>query len=156
MSRIEYPEADDTASFLRACAFGANTERHLKGKNGQAALKDLEAALLALPEKKLAYSKFVVRHGDADDVGEVCALGALALKRLMDKGMTRADAIKQLEEKGPKETHGWEGVCQSAAFLDVKKNFAWEVIEQNDECGGPTPEERYKRVLEWVQKAIIR
>jgi hypothetical protein len=155
MSRIEYGEADDTASFLRCCAFSANTERHLNGKKGQAALKELEAALLALPEKRLESSRFVVVDGEKSE-GSVCALGALALKRLMDTGLSRKEAMKKLDESGPRETHGWEGVQETAKFLNVKDNFAWEVIEQNDECGGPTCEERYERVLEWVQKRIVR
>jgi len=156
MSRICYVEADDTESFLRACAFDANTKRHLAGKKGQEALLELEAALLALPEKRLEYSKFAIQHGDADDIGGVCALGAVALKRLMDKGMSRAQAIRKVREEGPGHTEGWDGIMNSAAYLGCKTNFAWAVIEQNDEIGGPTSEKRYERVLEWVRKLIVR
>lgn len=155
MSRISYNEPEDDADFLRVCAFEANTKRHLKGKKGQAALKELEAALIALPEKRLVYSKFVVRHGEADDIGEVCALGALALKRCMDKGLTRSEAIKKIEQDGPDpDDEGWGATENTAEYLKVKVNFAWEVMERNDEYGGPTPEERYKRVLAWVREQI--
>lgn len=161
MSRIEYNDPDCVEDELRMYAFGANTERHLKGKKGQLALKELEAALLALPEKRLEYSKFVVRHGEADDVGAVCALGAVALKRCMDSGMSRAEAIKKLEmevtefDEEAGDSH-WENVQRTAGYMGCKVNFAWAVIEANDEGGRPTPEGRYKRVLEWCQQQIIR
>lgn len=160
MSRIDYVDCDDNADFLRACAFSANTQRHLKGEKGQKALKELEAALLALPEKKLIYSKFVVKDGDDNPDGAVCALGAMALKRLMDKGMTRAEAISNLDETGPSDDVDsvWEELKSTAQFMKLKMNFVWEVVEQNDEqCAKNTSaEDRYKHVLAWVQERIVR
>lgn len=160
MSRIDYVDCDDNADFLRACAFEANTERHLKGEKGQKALRELEAALLALPEKKLLYSEFVVREEGKDEEGAVCALGAVALKRRMDKGMTRAQALKEIKEKGPLHDgdHPWTGIKKTAEFMDLKVNFVWEVVEKNDEeCSrNCKPEDRYQHVLEWVQKRIAR
>lgn len=157
MSRIDYCEPDDTRSFLRACAYGANTERHLKGKKGQAALLELEAALLALPEKALQYSRFVVIPEKEGDQGSVCALGAVALKRKMDKGLGRQEALRTIN----KEFHCHEDdssleVGDTAKYMNYVHNFAWAVIEQNDEYGGRTPEECYKRVLKWCQNSIIR
>lgn len=163
MSRIDYVDCDDNESFLRACAFSANTERHLKGEKGQKALKELEEALLALPEKKLIYFNFVTRKSILDEVGEVCALGAVALKRRMDKGMTRAQAIRDMEEKAPEgpdyiKVSAWESIEETSEFLKLKPNFVWSVVEQNDEqCGNKvSPEDRYRHVLEWVQKRIAR
>lgn len=160
MSRIDYADCDDNADFLRACAFSANTEKHLKGEKGQKALKELEAALLELPEKKLIRSRFMVKENEKDEVGAVCALGALALKRRLDKGMTRAQAVQELDLTGPSEDEysKWQELKNTADFLKLKMNFVWEVVEKNDEDCGPTwkPEDRYKHVLEWVQKRITR
>ena len=161
MSRLSINECDDQASFLRACAWEANTNRHLAGKLGQKALRELEAALLALPEKALTANRFIRLHGPADDVGEVCALGALALKRRIDAGESRAEAVKKIAEdwKGDAqdeaESEG-SGDEEAAYYLNLKRVFAWAIIDQNEEAGphDQTPEDRYRRVLAWVQKRI--
>lgn len=161
MSRIEEYEPDDIEDELRCWSFQNNTERHLKGKKGQAMLRELEAALLALPEKRLEYSRFVVRHGEE---GGVCALGALALKRKMDQGLSRADAMKKLSEDAEKneldmdeeyDSAEWSRIERTADYLQCKVNFAFAVIVENDEWG-PTndAEERYRRLLEWCRRKI--
>ena len=50
MSRIEEGDYDDTASFLRGCAFSANCDRAVEGRKGQRILLELEEALLAMPD----------------------------------------------------------------------------------------------------------
>ena len=70
MGRITYSEDDDFNN--QGLMWMANQERSIKGRKGQAALRELEAALLALPEKRLI-------SGELENaVGEVCAVGALA------------------------------------------------------------------------------
>lgn len=49
-----------------------NCQRSIAGKAGQKALRALEAALVALPEKRL------IREQLEDAAGNVCAIGALA------------------------------------------------------------------------------
>src|ERR1043166_9367326 len=68
--RIQF--ADEEAFPNAAFLFEANRERSLKSRGGQAALRRLEAALLALPEKKLVAD--VIENAE----GMVCGLGALA------------------------------------------------------------------------------
>ncbi len=70
MSRISYSDEEDVPG--QFALFQANCRRSLQGKAGQIALRELEAALLALPDKRLIAEKLI----DAD--GEVCAIGALA------------------------------------------------------------------------------
>lgn len=160
MSRIEYVDADSQEQWLRMCAFEANTERHLKGKKGQAVLRELEAALLALPEKKLLEGTFIVTPDADNPQGGVCAMGCLLLKRKMDKGLTRQEALREIDEEAPTDVldedyGGWEVIKQTAQYMNCKINFVWEVVEQNDEFGGRTPEQRYARVLEWVRSQIL-
>ena len=94
MSRIEEGDCDDNASFLRSCAFTANAKRALKGKKGQAVLKELHEALCAMPEKRLISSVFaditVAPKGDGKSLyqrisGEVCTMGCLLVHRKMTK-----------------------------------------------------------------------
>jgi hypothetical protein len=143
----------------------ANCQRSLRGKAGQAALRELEAALLALPEKRLIAGR--LQDGD----GQVCALGALA--RYKNHTMPISydeDAWWEGEdEDGSMEDFGVE--------LGMPRLVAWKVVELNDvqidghcvAAAGPsrpgrrepfafvpfTPEERYDKVLAWVRRQIV-
>lgn len=157
MSRFDcLSEPDDDASFLRACGFWANVRRHIAGKAGRKLLLELEAALLALPEKRLERSTFARKYGAADDLGGVCALGALALARMTGCGIPRREAIdKMVAHFGDADDQeGWTSVEESAHYLGVKEHFTAAVIEQNDEYGGPTPEATYQHVLAWVRRRL--
>lgn len=130
----------------------------LRGKRGQAVLKELEAALLALPEKKLL-------NGKLSSNGGVCAIGALALKRRMDAGEARDAALRWMEEQvDPEDCEGWGE--QTTAFakqhLKIVKVLAYKISFENDEGRGEynhghreTEEERFERVLKWVRAQQI-
>lgn len=170
MSRIDDGwEPEDTADFLRACAFGANMERAVAGKKGQKFLRELEAALLALPEKKLCYGSLadfkieyplqalgdpIPERGKHIATGEVCALGAVALAREMAKGRDRAAVLQELaDDEDPDETC-WEKTENAAHYLGICHPLAFKIIEMNDEFGGRSDEERYERMLAWVRRNI--
>lgn len=91
----------------------ANVERAISGKKGQRALRDLEEALLALPEKKL-----ISGHLALD--GQVCTMGALALKKKVDAGEDREEVLRALADKIPtsclkcyhsQRVHNGDGDC---------------------------------------------
>jgi len=96
----------------------ANVERAVKGRHGQRDLRTLEAALEALPEKRLIQGRLVSRKG------EVCAVAALVAHRRAEKGESR-DAV--LAEMGSLVTvycdhcqhteaeHDPDGSCRSCA-----------------------------------------
>ena len=66
--RISYSDEEDyTGQFD---LWQANCERSLRGKQGQVELKELRAALLDLPDKRLLYELL------EDDEGGVCVIGA--------------------------------------------------------------------------------
>lgn len=132
--RINYCEEDFPGQFG---LWQANCTRSLKSKRGQASLLELEAALLALPTKRLI-------AGELDDGDDCCAVGALA----RFKGITpNADAEYEMEEVGvecglPKLV-AWKVV----EFNDVHMDRKWNGLKSREY----TPEERYDALLKWVQ-----
>lgn len=166
MSRISFSDDEDYPGQFGL--FQANCHRSLHGKAGQAALRELESALLAMPVKELHASVFV------EESGAVCALGALAVHRKVQSGMSRVEALAVCADMDPdlSQEHGEE--------LGFPKLAAWKVVWENDEahsfdyetCEGPLPadrswhysgyslrvnvsaEQRWHRVLAWVQKHL--
>lgn len=141
----------------------ANCQRSMRGKLGQRELRELEAALLALPEKRLIHGSLT------DEDGGVCAIACYA----KHKGI---DVSKFDPEYGSDEV----GIAGGMPRL-----VAWKVVALNDieiddyfvTAEGPTmplwpherahyrnqgvrqrmtytPEERYLKVLSWVQEAL--
>lgn len=155
--RIGYSEDEEYPGQFNL--WQANCYRSLQGKAGQAALRELEAALIALPTKRLIAGK-LVEHGD------VCAIGALALH----KGATE-EGLEQHDEEY------MEGVGME---YGLPKLVAWKVVEANDidneeyslYAPGPnanhfygyvpgyslrvevTPEQRYDSMLKWVRSML--
>jgi len=155
MSRIGYIYSEDEDYPGQFGLWQANCSRSLKGKAGQAALRELEKALLALPKKRLI-------AGELENAqGEVCAVGALKKYR----GTTETQASP---------TYDMEGVGRE---LGMPRLVAWKVVAVNDieidgsyvDAEGPTrygsalrqfipvtPEERYGQMLAWVQSQIAK
>lgn len=154
----------------------ANCRRSMRSKAGQAALRRLEAALVAMPDKRLCSGK-LVRHD-----GDVCAIGALA----------RAEGkLPEPEPFDPEYDFEDEDTDDTAEFAEANLGFphlvAWKVVAENDLMNdvvwelaygpvhprrgvyrGPdgtgygipyirpmTGEERYERVLAWVRKQLV-
>ena len=124
----------------------ANLQRALSGKRGQAALRDLETALLALPEKKVIHGRV------ADERGFACAVGLLALHRRTQAGEDRAKVLAELQAIVPKycecmhdqKDHEDEtGRCQRCAAWKVEweqRRFAgglpeWQLRHEPSVCG---------------------
>jgi len=120
--------------------------RAIRGKRGQAFLREMRDALDAMPVKRL------VAHDLVTPDGECCAMGAVALKRGQD--------VSDIDETEPDEVAG--------AF-NIAHALAAEIAYKNDECGPvawnprtygsvdcETPEERWKRMRDWVEKQIAQ
>lgn len=127
----------------------ANCRRSLESKRGQAALRELEAALLALPVPELV--------GSALETPErgVCAIGALARYKAIDVSSDADQLRHSLNEDDDYEAQAiMEGVADACG---VPPMVAWKTIEINDiDCDGMTPAQRHQRVLRWVRSQIIR
>lgn len=122
----------------------------LSGRRGQAALADLETALLALPEPRLI-------EGALARDGEVCAVGALVLTNRCAAGEDRAAVLAELERAtDPDDNYLADDVTASYGAKHGRMAYAmaWRIAELNDEdCRNLTPEGRYEYVLSWVRKA---
>ena len=142
MSRSGYSDDCENLGLWRG-----TVERAIRGKRGQALLKELEAALVAMPEKKLCSESFAIAA-----TGEVCALGAVALKRRLDAGMDKATALADIEKKYP-EYEQAEAACKE---FDIAGALAKEITYINDEYYSrhANQEQRYENVLKWVRENI--
>jgi len=106
----------------------ANVDRSLAGRRGQALLHELIAALDAMPEKRLISQELRA------EAGEVCALGAVGLKRGID--------MKDLDPEC------FEGVAKT---FNIPTILAQEIFYQNDERNyRDTPEERWTSMRRWA------
>jgi len=124
----------------------ANTERQIRGPNGQAVLRELEAALVALPEKRL------VMGAIAKD-GHVCTVGLLLVLKRTRAGMTHAEAVQQLEQEYGDDDEPTDDIATREGV--VPNLVAWRLVELNDILlDDATPEARYEFVLTWVRRKL--
>lgn len=143
MSRSGYSDDCDNLGLWRQ-----TVRRAIEGKRGQKLLRELEAALIALPNKRLVDYAVAI-----PEQGEVCALGAVALKRRLDKGMDRTAALEEIAEQFPEGCEASE-LCDE---FDIAEAMAREITYINDERERhETPEQRYDSVLGWVRSKIVK
>jgi hypothetical protein len=124
MSRSGYSDSCEGWALIR---WRGQVASAIRGKRGQALLRDMKAALEAMPERRLISGELECKDG-------VCALGALGKARGVD--MTGLDPYWR------------EGVAEA---FDVAEQLAAEVMHVNDEQRWKaTPEERWSTVHAWV------
>lgn len=105
----------------------------IRGRRGQQLLRELLAALDAMPVKRLIADELVKD-------GEYCALGVLGAKRGIN-----------MHELDPTD-----GDRVGEAF-DIAPCMAQEIVYLNDEeFQTATPERRWERMREWVEGMIIK
>jgi hypothetical protein len=138
MSRSGYSDDYDYDPWAMIRWRGAVTQA-LRGRRGQDFLREMLAALDALPEKKLITREF------QDKNGCVCALGAVAKARGVE-----------MPELDPDDEDPDFVSYQAKHKLNVTRALASEVMWHNDEVGSrkETPEERWVRVRKWIEKEI--
>lgn len=130
MSRSGYSDSLDEWSLIR---WRGAVKSALRGKRGQAFLKDMLAGLDAMTEKRLVKSALVTAEG------EVCALGAGCVVRKID--------VSNVDPEEPE---------QVAEALDLSDAMVREVAYENDEGHwNETPEQRWTRMRAWVASKII-
>jgi hypothetical protein len=132
MSRSGYTDdMDDQWALIRWRGAVASA---IRGKRGQAFLREMRDALDAIPDKCLV-------AGELELNGEVCALGAVGLKRGID--MTKLDP---------------EDYEQVADAFGINGKLAREIMYENDEAGHwkQTPQERWERVRLWVVNHLTK
>lgn len=130
MSRCGYTE--DCDDLWQHIMWRGRVTSAIRGKRGQAFLKELVEALDAMPEKRLIKDELRTTEG-------VCALGCVGAKRGMD-----------LEKLEPENT---EALVAAFGIADA---MVREIEWQNDEnwYGRETPEIRWQRVRDWAASQI--
>lgn len=131
MSRSRYIEDCDLEPW-ELIRWRGQVASAIRGKRGQKLLRELLAALEAMPDKRLISRELV------DEDGEHCALGVVGAARGID-----------LETIDPEDSD------QVAAAFDIAPCLAQEIVFENDEQWmGATPEERYAGMKTWVESMI--
>ena len=127
MSRSGY--SDDCSSWELVMWRGAVASA-IRGKRGQQMLKELAAALDAMPNKELIADSL-------ESQGKVCAIGSLGKKRNID-----LDAI---------DPYDYESV---ARIFGVSRALVQEIANENDSGRWESPPERWTRMRRWVERNI--
>lgn len=131
MSRSGYTDdcPDDNSGHLYRGAVASA----FKGRRGQAFLKEMLAALDAMPVKELVDSEL-------EHEGAVCALGAVGKARGFD--MSKIDP---------------EDAKTVADTFGIACALACEIVFENDDDFGfrvETPAQRYQRMRRWIESEI--
>lgn len=135
MSRSNYSEDYDEL-FPNALEFyRRNVENAISGKRGQAFIRDLIAALDAMPDKRL-----IAEELERD--GAVCAIGSVGKRRGID--MSKLDPCNAGEVGG---------------VFGIATCLAAEVVFENDEGAGywtidEAPEKRWQRMRDWAARNL--
>jgi hypothetical protein len=134
MSRSGYVDGFDDN--WRQIIYRGQVASAIKGRRGQAFLRELIEALDALPEKELIADQLVDNELICDD-SRVCALGAVGLRRGIE--------MRGLDP----EDH--DALAQT---FGIARRMVAEIEWENDEAfwaGQETPEHRWRRVRAWAQ-----
>jgi len=119
---------DDHWQFIR---WRGAVKSAMRGKRGQAFLKEMLAALDALPEKRLIADSL-------EEDGEVCAIGSVGKQRGID--MSKIDP---------------EDYSSVAGAFQIAEAMSREIQYMNDEWfDRATPEERFTKMRAWIVSQI--
>lgn len=148
MNRSEYVDADSE----EARKWRGKVNAAIRSKKGQAFLRELEEALLALPRKAL------IPNSIAKD-GCVCAFGAVAVfRKIKCAGKTFEEALREIEESYGGEDQGDPDFPAELAvgILGAPDALARELMAVNDDSGKYLQEsgQRYLEVLSWVRTKL--
>jgi hypothetical protein len=110
----------------------------IRGKRGQRLLRDMVAALDAMPNKRLVAKAL-------EEDGEVCALGAVARHRGVDVSHIDMDYV---DDEG-------DVPFLTAKALDIAEQLASEVAYENDDACVATPEARWQWMRDWAARQIV-
>ena len=121
-----------------------------KGKRGQAFLRELRKALLAMPDKRLIAGDMIT------PTGEVCALGQFAVYKgkaaeLRQSFIFQNEGEEYTEEEDLSESANWV-----AYRFNVPTCLAFDVAYANDEeFHYDTPEARWRLMLQWIDARLL-
>lgn len=103
----------------------------IRGKRGQAFLKEMLASLDLLPDQRL------ISHDLEIEDGSVCAIGAVGKSRGVD--------MKDIDP---------ENYSAIAGVFGISEALAREIMFMNDDYETETPEKRYQGMHKWIERHI--
>lgn len=132
MSRHGY--VDDCDDNLAMGRWIGRVRSAIRGKRGQAFLRELIDALDAMPEKALVAEALI------DDEGGVCAMGCVLARRGVD-----------LNGVDPEDSG------QVAGVVGLAESMVREIAYENDESyrSDETPEHRWARMRRWAEQELV-
>lgn len=130
MSRAGY--TDDCDDQWRQIMWRGTVASAIRGKRGQAFLREMIEALDAMPEKRLVPNELV-------QAGEFCAIGSVGAKRGVE--------MEALDPYDP---------AQIAEAFGIAAPLVREIEFENDEAGphDETPEGRWHRMRSWAERHL--
>jgi hypothetical protein len=135
MSRHGYNE-DCDSEWAAICWRGAVTSA-TRGKRGQAFLKEMLAALDALPEKKLVSEELVTEKG------AVCAIGSVMVKRGID--------VSNIDPEDPERIAHVMGIAPALVQeIEYINDEAWSWNYELQRREEMTDEKRFDLVRRWI------
>lgn len=148
MSRSGY--ADDMDDQWALIRWRGAVKSAIRGKRGQAFLREMLAAMDALPEKKLV-------AWELEAEGQVCAIGSVGRARGVD--------MKALDPEDYDTVAGVFGIATPLAQEIVYMNdeyWYWStddkgyiVKDENGKDKKITPEERFVKMRRWIERQIV-
>lgn len=145
MSRSGY--VDDCDDALALGRWRAQVASAIRGKRGQAFLRELAEAMDAMPQKVLIAGELVNDEGDCCTIGVVCK--------------TRGVDVSQIDCEESEQVGAAVGIArQLAAEIEYLNDECCERYEPDPDRPGrwrvryETPEERWVRMRQWVEKQI--
>lgn len=131
MSRSGYSEECEFLELYRA-----NVDRAIRGKRGQAFLREMAAAMDAMPEKILIAEELI----NAD--GQCCAIGTVCKARGLD--------VSKVYDDDPGSVAKAVGISQAMAA-----EIAFENDDELYNYNESSPESRWIRMREWIDTNLI-
>lgn len=131
MSRSGY--VDDMDDILELGRYRGQVKSAIRGKRGQAFLRELADAMDAMSEKILITGELINAEGDC------CVIGVVCKSRGLD--------VSDVDVEEPEQVGELVGIaCQMAA----------EIEYENDEGSwlSETPQQRWKRMRRWVERHL--
>ena len=129
MSRSGYTDDDNDDGYF--AMWRGQVASAIRGKRGQALLREMITALDAMPDKRLIASELIKD-------GEVCALGCIGRSRGLEMQDMDPDDHDQL-----------------GAVFNVAPQLIAEIEFINDESwGAATPEARWMKMRKWAQSHL--
>lgn len=126
-----------------------NLEAALGGKRGQQALRDLKAALLALPERKLIRGALCQVNPNGPPA--FCAVGAYVYRKRVLAGEQPEAVIQDLLNHDPSDTD----TATAGKRAGLVWTLAWELGFMNDDrFADRTDEQRFEEFMEWIDLMI--